>query len=186
MDNFDRSIQPLPAPSKPSVVPNYYKETFDNGLKLIATQSSEIPKIYMRLRISGGDILVDKKRSGLAEFTADLMNESSSKYSSEEISVELQKLGSSISFSADEDGTTMYIETLTKNLDATLEIAQEKLLNPAFNNEDFKRVKNQKLEGMEAMKKNAQYLAFTYFSNQLYGESPFGRVTNEKTIKKIN
>jgi zinc protease len=38
---------------------------------------------------------------------------------------------------------------------------------------------------MEAMKKNAQYLAFTYFSNQLYGESPFGRVTNEKTLKKI-
>jgi zinc protease len=185
VDYFDRSIQPLPAPSKPSVVPNYYKETFDNGLKLIATQSSEIPKIYMRLRIDGGDLLVDKKRSGLAEFTADLMNESSSKYSSEEISVELQKLGSSISFSADDDGTTMYIETLTKNLDATLVIAKEKLQSPAFNNEDFKRVKNQKLEGMEAMKKNAQYLAFTYFSNQLYGESPFGRVTNEKTLKKI-
>ena len=184
-DSFNRSIQPKPAPAKASVVPNYYKEIFDNGLKLIGTQSSELPKIYMRLRIEGGGLLVDEKLSGLAALTADMMNESTTKYTSEEVSVELQKLGSSISFSADEEGTTMYIESLTKNLDATLAIAEEKLLRPAFNNDDFKRVKKQTLEGMEAMKKNAQYLAFAYFSNQLSGETPFGRVTTDKSIKKI-
>ncbi|MAX05002.1 MAG: peptidase M16 [Flavobacteriales bacterium] len=184
-DSFDRSIQPKPAPAKASVVPDYYKEEFDNGLKIIGTQSTELPKIYMRLRIEGGGLLVDKKRSGLAGLTADMMNESSQNYTSEEISVELQKLGSSISFSADEDGTTMYIESLTKNIDATLVLAEEKLLRPAFNNDDFKRVKKQTLEGMEAMKKNSQYLGFTYLSNQLFGETPFGRVTSDKSIKKI-
>ena len=35
------------------------------------------------------------------------------------------------------------------------------------------------------MKKNAQYLGFTYFRNQLYGETPFGRVSSEKSIKKV-
>jgi zinc protease len=114
-----------------------------------------------------------------------MMSESTSKYTSEEISVELQKLGSSVSFFADEDRTIMYIESLTKNIDATLAIAEEKLLRPAFNNDDFKRVKKQTLEGMEANKKNAQYLGFTYFSNQLFGETPFGRVITEKSIKKI-
>jgi len=38
---------------------------------------------------------------------------------------------------------------------------------------------------MEANKKSAQYLGFTYFSNQLFGETPFGRVSTEKLIKKI-
>ena len=82
----------------------------------------------MRLEIKGGGLLVDKKLTGLAELTADMMNESTTQHSSEEISVELQKLGSSVSFSADEDGTIMYIESLTKNIDATLAIAEEKLL----------------------------------------------------------
>ncbi len=185
VDIFDRSIQPLPKTAKPSVVPNYYKYKFDNGLKIIGTKSSEIPKIYMRLRIDGGGLLDEKKLSGLASMTADMMNESTRKYSSEEISVELQKIGSKISFSSDEDGTTMYIESLTKNIDATLLLVEEKLLNPAFNKEDFKRVKKQTLEGMEAMKKNGQYLGFTYFRNQLFGETPYGRVTNKKSIKKI-
>ena len=185
VDSFDRSIQPKPAPAKASVVPDYYKETFANGLKVIGTQSTEIPKIYMRLRIEGGEMLVNKKISGLAELTAEMMNESTSKYTSEEVSVELQKLGGSIYFSADEDGTTMYIESLAKNIDATLALAEEKLLRPAFNKDDFKRVKKQNLEGRESMKKNAQYLGFTYFSNQIFGETPYGRVTTEKSIKKI-
>ena len=93
----------------------------------------------MRLRIEGGRLLEDKKLTGLSELTADMMNESTMNYSSEEISVELQKLGSSISFSSDEDGTTMYIESLTSNIDATLAIAKEKLFQPKFAEDDFKK-----------------------------------------------
>ncbi|MAU35805.1 MAG: peptidase M16 [Flavobacteriales bacterium] len=184
-DNFDRKVQPKAGPAKPSVIPDYYKENFENGLKLIGTKSSEIPKIYMRLRIKGGDMLVDKKISGLAELTADMMNESTVNYSSEEISVALQKLGSTVSFSADDDGTTMYIESLTSNIDATLAIAEEKLFRPKFEHDDFKRVKKQTIEVMEAMKKNTQSLGFAYFRNQIFGDTPFGRVTTEKSIKKI-
>ena len=184
-DSFDRNIQPKANNPKAPKVPNYYKENFSNGLKIIGTKSSEVPKVYIRLRINGGGLLVDKKLTGLAEFTANMMNESTTTHSSEEISVELQKLGSSVSFSADEDGTTIYITSLTKNIDATLGIVEEKLLNPAFNKEDFNRVKKQTLEGMEARKKNSQYLGFSYFGHQLFGDSPFGRITTEKTIKKI-
>ena len=184
-DNFDRKVQPKAGPSKPSVVPNYYKETFENGLKIIGTKSSELPKIYIRLRIQGGGLLVEDKISGLAELTADMMNESTINYSSEEISVALQKLGSTVSFSADDDGTTMYIESLTRNIDATLAIAEEKLFRPKFESDDFKRVKKQTVEVMEAMKKNTQSLGFAYFRNQIFGETPFGRVTTEKSIKKI-
>ena len=90
-DSFDRNIQPKPAPVKAPTVPSYYKETFENGLKIIGTRSSELPKVYMRLKIEGGGLLVDKKLTGLAQLTADMMSESTSKYTSENISVELQK-----------------------------------------------------------------------------------------------
>ena len=119
------------------------------------------------------------------DFTAQMMNESTSKSSSEDISVELQKLGSTISFSSDEDVTTMYIECLTDNLDKTLEIAKEKLLNPGFNEEDFKRIKKSNIEGLESMKKNSGYVAQAAMGNILFGDTPYGRTVNEKNIKKI-
>ena len=185
IDNFDRSIQPIPSKPKTPVIPEYYKDNFSNGLKTIFSQTNEIPKIYLRLKINGGSLLEDDKKIGVADFTAQMMNESTSKSSSEDISVELQKLGSTISFSSDEDVTTMYIECLTDNLDKTLEIAKEKLLNPGFNEEDFKRIKKSNIEGLESMKKNSAYVAQAAMGNILYGETPYGRTVNEKNIKKI-
>ena len=185
IDNFDRSIQPIPSKPKTPVIPEYYKDNFSNGLKTIFSQTNEIPKIYLRLKINGGSLLEDDKKIGVADFTAQIMNESTSKSSSEDISVELQKLGSTISFSSDEDVTTMYIECLTDNLDKTLEIAKEKLLNPGFNEEDFKRIKKSNIEGLESMKKNSAYVAQAAMGNILYGETPYGRTVNEKNIKKI-
>ena len=100
VDSFDRSIQPKPAKAKAPKVPEYYKQTLSNGIKIIGTESTELPKIYMRLEIEGGSLLENKKITGISNLTAMMMGESTSKYSSEEISVELQKLGSSISFSS--------------------------------------------------------------------------------------
>ena len=185
VDNFDRSIQPSPSKPKTPTIPEYYKEDFSNGLKTIFSQTNEIPKLYLRLKINGGSLLENDKKIGVADFTAQMMNESTSKSSSEDISVELQKLGSTISFSSDDDVTTMYIECLTDNLDKTLEIAKEKLLNPGFNEEDFKRIKKSNIEGLESMKKNSAYIAQAAMGNILFGDSPYGRSVNEKSIKKI-
>ena len=52
----------------------------------------------MRLKIKGGKLLEDKKKVGVASITAQMMNESTSLKSSEEISVEMQKLGATIQF----------------------------------------------------------------------------------------
>ena len=185
IDSFDRSIQPDPSSPKKPTIPSFYNETFSNGLKTIFSQTNEIPKVYLRLKINGGSLLESDKKIGVADLTAQLMNESTVNFSSEDISVELQKLGSSINFSSDNDGTMMYIETLTDNLVKTLEIAKEKLFNPAFTDEDFKRVKKTNIEGLESSKKNAQFLAMNAMGSVLYGETPYGRSPNEKNIKKI-
>ena len=55
-----------------------------------------------------------------------MMNESTLNYSSENISVELQKLGSTVTFSSDGDKTTLYIESLTDNFPQTMSIVKGK------------------------------------------------------------
>ena len=45
------------------------------------------------------------------------------------------------------------LKVMTKNLDATLMLAKEKLFEPAFTDEDFKRVKKQNIEGLESRKR---------------------------------
>ena len=180
-----RHTQPEPATPKTPKIPDFHKENFDNGLKTIFSQTNEIPKVYIRLKINGGALLEDSKKIGLAYFTAQMMNESTLKNSSENISVELQKLGSTVSFDSEDDMTTLFIECLTVNFAKTLKIVEEKLFSPAFNEEDFKRIKKSNIEGLESMKKNSQYLAFTSMGKVLFGDTPFGNSMSEKNIKKI-
>ena len=80
VDNFDRSIQPTPSKPKTPIIPKYYKDDFSNGLKTIFSQTNEIPKIYLRLKINGGSLLEDNKKIGVADFTAQMMNESTTKF----------------------------------------------------------------------------------------------------------
>ncbi len=187
-DEFDiccRAKKPEPSTPKTPNIPKYHKEDFSNGLKTIFSQTNEVPKVYIRLKINGGSLLENDKNIGVANLTAQMMNESTLNKSSEVIGVELQKLGSTIIFSSDDDVTTMYIESLTENLSKTLQIAEEKLFSPGFIEEDFKRIKKSNVEGLESMKKNSRYLARTSMSNILFGETPFGRSMTEKTIKRI-
>jgi zinc protease len=187
-DNFDRSKQPTPGTPKTPVVPDYYSKTQDNGLKIIGTQAKEAPKVVMLFSIRGGDHVfsVDDKKTGLASLTAAMMNEGTEKSTTEEISARLDKLGSQILFYSDEDKTNIFVSSLSKNIDATLAILEEKLLHPGFVEADFKRTKKAMLEGLMHEKKVAESIADKLFDNILYGNTIMGTYASEKTMKKLS
>ena len=184
-DKCCRADQPVASKPKAPKVPNYYTDNFPNGIKLIGTEYNEMPKIFIQIKIKGGNYLEEEKRLGLSSITAELMNESTINYSSEEMEKELSKIGSEISFSSSGSYTTIFVSCFSKEIDKTLKLLEEKLFNPAFKEEDLKRVKKQAIELINSQKKSAQYLAQTKYQNILFGETPYGRSFNEKTIKKI-
>ena len=102
-------------------IPSFYKETFDNGLNNLSKQMKF--QVYMRLKIKG-KLLEDKKKVGVASITAQMMNESTSLKSSEEISVEMQKLVQLFNFSEDNE-TLVYFECLSDKLDESLKLLKK-------------------------------------------------------------
>ncbi|MCH8318522.1 MAG: insulinase family protein, partial [Bacteroidetes bacterium] len=176
VDNFDRSIKPKAGESKVPVIPEYYKVNFDNGLKIIGTKTSEIPKIIMIMEIEGGHVLEAGKgtKQGVANFTAIMMGEATQNYTSEEFSAALDRLGSDISFFAGTDNTTIFIESLTENIDETLKLLEEKLLKPNFTPKDFKREKKQLKARIRDQKYSAPTTAIKAFNKLLYGKTILG------------
>ena len=123
----------------------------------------------IRLRIAAGQRNESTEKLGLAALTASMMNEATEKSSNEELSDRLQKLGSSISFCADNNQTSATVRSLTKNLDATLAILAEKLLEPKFAPDDFARVQAQTLQAIEQSKKQAASTAQVVYQLLLFG-----------------
>ena len=175
-DKFDRSKKPVPGQAPLVNVPDFWKAEV-NGIKVIGTKSNEIPTVTLRFDIKGGQKLdaKDLKKVGLANMTAAMMNEGTQKFTSAEISEELRKLGSNISFFSDDNSTVIQVSSLKKNLGATLKLLEEKLLRPRFDQRDFQRVKKQAIEGAKASAKQPQSIADNVYRKLLYTEKDVRR-----------
>lgn len=189
-DSFDRSVKPSPGPSPLVKVPDFWSAKLDNGMKVIGTETDEIPVVALQLSINGGHKMDihDPKKSGLAQLTAQMMNEATENFSAEEIQEELRKLGSSVSIYANDDRTIMTVSSLKKNLSPTLKIAEEILFRPKFDQADFDRLKKQQLEGIQASYKDPAGIANIVFRRLLFGDEhiysvPAGGI--EETVSNI-
>jgi zinc protease len=158
-DNFDRGQVPASGPAPLISLPEYWQSKFENGMVLVGHSNDETPTVTLNLSLEGGPLLDPLDKAGLASITALMMNESTQKYSTEEIANELAKLGSSISFSASGRYTQITLSSLKENLEQTLELLQEKLFNPAFLEQDFERIRQQLLQSLQQQVKRPEALA---------------------------
>ncbi len=170
-DNFDRSKMPGNGPNPAIKVPKFWKKDMANGIKMIGTESNELPIVTVTITIPGGHLLQasDTSKIGLASFFASMMNEDTKNFSAEALAVELQKLGSSLSVSSDFDGITFSLQSLKKNLDKTLALVEERLFNPKFTESAFSRIQKQRLEGFKQQKADPASVADNVFAKINYG-----------------
>lgn len=189
-DAFDRSVIPASGPNPVVKVPAVWQAKLDNGIKVIGALNNEIPTVTLLLSIKGGHLLEtnDKSKAGVAALTAQLLNEATQKYSSENMSSELEKLGSSITFVAGEDEITAQLFSLKKNLDKTLQLLEEKLMHPKFDQADFDRLKKQVLIAIKNQQTQPTFIATDVFNKLLYGADNIRSIApsgTEETLNKI-
>jgi zinc protease len=186
-DTFDRSQIPVAGANKPVDVPQMWQDEMANGIKILASQSIETPTTSLLLKIPAGRYFESKDKAGTAALMAAMLNESTQLRSGEEMSKALQMLGSSINISSSNSYLNVNVNALTKNLDQTLSLVKEKLLSPAFAENEFMRVKNNSIQGVQNAKKNAGYLASVAYSQLLNADNIASMPSdgNEQTLAAI-
>ncbi|MEO6812629.1 MAG: pitrilysin family protein [Ginsengibacter sp.] len=189
-DNFDRKIIPPSGPNPVVKVPDFWKKTIAGDIKVIGVENNEIPVVNLNVYLKGGTILEQNNLSkvGLASLFASMMNEDTKNKTSEEINLELEKIGSSIRVSDRTDAIVFSLQSLSKNLPKTLEILQEKMLHPNFTESTFNRIKRQTIEGIKNAKSQASAVADVVFDKINFGgNNVFGLPDNgtEETVKDI-
>ena len=171
-DTFDRAKQPAAGANPVIKVPALYREEFANGLRVIGTRNTEIPSVTMLLTIKGGHRLEQATpgKAGIAALTASMLNQGTAKYTNEQFSAMLEKLGSSVQVFGGDDRTLVSVRSLTKNLPATLALLEECLLHPRFAQTDFDRTKKQTLEGIANQNTQPVVVADKTYNRLLYGQ----------------
>lgn len=185
IDSFDRSVMPIASASKVVAVPDFWEHSYANGIDVLGVKTSETPTLSLSLSLEGGVLLDPIDKSGLASITAALMNESTIAYTAEEMANKLSLLGSSISISASGRNINIYVDTLTKHAEETILFLQEKLMHPAFSQEDFDLVKERILQSMQQGLKNPSVLASRGRNMLLYTRGSRLGMPDGGTIKSM-
>lgn len=184
-DTFDRSVQPLAGVNPIVGIPDFWQHSFANGIDILGVETNETPTVFINIAMEGGSLLNSIDKPGVAQMTAQMMNESSALSSNVEIANRLALLGSSVSFRSSGRYTNVYVSSLTKNLNATLAILQEKLFSPGFKEDDFARLKQNTLQGLQQALKNPSTLANRARDVVLYGEQSILGMPEEGTSASV-
>ena len=186
-DNFDRKKRPGSGPNPIVNVPPYWTDKTPNGVRIIGAKNDEVPTVTLLVSVKGGHMLEAKNpaKAGISSLTAAMLNEASEKYTAEEISSQLEKLGSSISFFSGSDRMNIQVQTLTKNLDATLVLLEERMMRPRFDQADFDRLKKQTLEFIANQITQAPVVASNVYNKLLYGEGHIMAIPNSGTTMSV-
>ncbi len=186
-DNFNRKAIPVQGANPVVKVPAFWKKTLGNGIKVIGTKNTEIPTATINIYLKGGQLTEgsDLSKAGLSSLFANMMNEDTKKYTSEEFSQELDKLGSNVSVGSSNEAIVFSVQTLTKNLDKTMELLQEKMFNPLFNEDDFARIKKQRIEAINNGRTSAANVADNVFDAINYGKQAVLGTPPEGTVASV-
>jgi len=185
-DTFNRKKQPAAGPNPVVKLPPFWQSKTANGITVIGAKSDEIPSVTLLISTKGGHLLEPTNKAGLASLTAQMLNEASERYTAEELSNSLGKLGSSISFSSNNSRAYVSVYSFTRNLDATLALLEERLLHPRFDKDDFDRLKKQRLEQIKNQQTDASALAQVAYFKALYGEGNFMGITSTGTVESVS
>jgi zinc protease len=185
---YDRSEPPfgeLPLIEMPTV----WQADLENGAELYGIENDELPLVTFDIVFDAGSWLDPDDKVGTASLVAEMLNEGTRTRTAAELEQAIGLLGSGISVYADADSVTIRATALARNFEATVDLIEEMLTEPRWDEDDFAREKSSALTTIRDRQSNPQYVAANAFAKLIYGENhPEGRfsIGTEESVNDIS
>ncbi|HET8546898.1 MAG TPA: pitrilysin family protein [Bryobacteraceae bacterium] len=183
----DRSKVPEPGPVSDAEFPKLERATLANGLKIIVAERHATPLVNIALAVDAGYAADQFATPGTAKLAMAVLDEGTKTRTSLQISEQLESLGARLGTSANLDTSQVTLSALKPNLDASLEIFADVILNPAFPPADFAREQKLQLAAIQQEKVEPLSMGLRLMPAFIYGKQhPYGNpLTGSGTDKSV-
>ena len=186
--NFDRSKEPEQGPAPKLSIPTTWTAELSNGIKVYGIEQNEIPTVNFSLVIEGGHLLDDKNKNGVANLMTDIMMEGTANKTPEELEEEIELLGASINMYTTNESIVIRGNTLVRNFDKTMDLVEEMLLEPRWDEEEFSRIKTATINQIKRSAADPNTVARNVYNKLLYGEDhifSYPTIGDEASVEAI-
>jgi zinc protease len=165
--------------------------TLSNGLKVIFTQRTAVPVLEINMLLDAGFASDQFGLPGTASLALGMLDEGTTRRSALAISDELERLGATLTTGSNLDMSSISMSILRENLDDSLALFADVILNPAFPETEFERLRRQQLAAIKSEKTTPQAMALRVFPRLLYGEGhayglPLTGSGTEESVARID
>ena len=169
----------------------FERDFLANGMELIVANRSAVPVVNIRMSFDAGYASDQFGELGTSSLAMTMLDEGTTKRSALEISDELARLGARFNAGSNIDSSTVGLSALTENLDASLDIFSDLVLNPAFPENELERLRRMRLARIQQEKTQPIGLAIRVFPKLLYGEGhaysmPLTGSGTEESVARIS
>ena len=165
----DRRQPPATGPVAALRLPPVARFSLSNGLSVAIVALHKVPLVDVTLQIKSGAAADPAGREGLANLTADLLQEGAGGRSALDIADAVALLGGSLHTAADWDATTVNLHLPSARLNEGLAVMADVALRPDFAVAEFERQRAQQLTGLQQLRDNPAALAQLALARAIYG-----------------
>ncbi|MCM4157063.1 pitrilysin family protein [Gramella sp. AN32] len=177
--SFDRSVRPKMTDSPTLNIPESWNTELANGMKVYGIEQNELPLVNFSVVIEGGHLLDNLEKNGVANIMTDIMMEGTANKTPQELEEEIDLLGANINMYTTNESIILRGNTLKRNFGKTMDLVQEILLEPRWDEEEFARIKTSTINSIERSDANPDAIARRVYNKILYGEDhPFAYPTS--------
>ncbi|HSP12284.1 MAG TPA: pitrilysin family protein [Salegentibacter sp.] len=187
--SFNRSMEPPYSAAPELQVPEIWENRMPSGLEILGITNSEVPLVNFNLEIKGGLLLEEPGKTGVSNLLANLMTKGTKNKTPEELEEAIELLGANIRVTAGEEKISLSGSTLARNYAETMKLVEEILLEPRWDEAEFKLVKQQALSQIKQQDANPNAIASREFQKLIYGEGHILShqvIGTEESLENIN
>lgn len=148
----------------------FQREFLSNGMELIVAHRSAVPVVNISMKFDAGFSSDQFGELGTSSLAMTMLDEGTKKRTALEISDELARLGAFFSAGSGIDSSSIGISALAENLDQSLAIYADLVLNPVFPENELVRLKQMRIARIQQEKTRPIGLAIRLFPKLLYGD----------------
>ena len=172
----DRSRLPELGPERGFTFPEIRRITLPNGLRIWTVEHRQVPLVSVLALVPAGAACDPVDRPGLAAMTGDMLDEGSGDKGALDVHEALGRIGAQLDLDVGHDATVLGLTTLERYLDRGLELLRDMVIRPRFEQREFDRVRDLRLNRLLQLKDMPPALADRAFTQLLYRNHPYGHL----------
>ena len=179
--------RPAVGPERPFQLAPRVERTLPNGLRVVVTRQAVVPKVTVTVTVLSGYASDPADQTGLAQMTADAVQEGTKTRTSKEVRRDVFGMGGSLTATVSQDYSSLSVRGLSEFTPKLIELLADVVTNPSIPADEVAILKQQHLQAAQQNKASPQFVSNRTFRQHLFGNHPYARTSEtEATLQAID